>query len=433
MLTVLRTSWPLLLGMMLLMIGNGVQGTLLGIRGAIEGFSTTQMSVVMSAYFLGFLFGSRMTPGMIRSVGHVRVFAALGSMISAVLVAYAAAPDWIAWSLMRVLIGFSFSGVYITAESWLNNASTNETRGQALSLYMIMQMLGIIAAQALLNAGDPSGYFLFVIPSVLVSIAFTPILLTASPAPAFELTKPLSILKLYETSPLGCVGIFLLGGVFSAQFGMASVWGATVGLTVKELSIFIAAIYVGGLVLQYPIGWMSDRMDRRTLVLALAAVGAFVTVVPVLFDANFYFLVAVATLMGGVSNPLYSLLVAYTNDFLEREDMPAASAGLIFINGVGAIGGPLLTGWIMAVFGPSGFFLFIAVLFGLMAGYAGWRMTRRPAPTTEQTGSYMALAPTAGLVAVEAAAEYAADAQEEAAAHAQEEAAHAEEAASKPD
>ncbi len=411
MLTVLRNSWPLLLGMMLLMIGNGVQGTLLGIRGAIEGFSTTQMSVVMSAYFLGFLFGSRMTPGMIRSVGHVRVFAALGSMISAVLVAYAAAPDWIAWSLMRVLIGFSFSGVYITAESWLNNASTNETRGQALSLYMIMQMLGIISAQALLNTGDPSGYFLFVIPSVLVSIAFTPILLTASPAPAFELTKPLSFLRLFQISPLGCVGIFLLGGVFSAQFGMASVWGSAVGLSVRDLSIFVAAIYVGGLVLQYPIGWLSDRMDRRKLVLALAAGGAMATAIPVLVDANFYLLVAVGALMGGVSNPLYSLLVAYTNDFMDGADMPAASAGLIFINGVGAIGGPLMTGWIMAQMGPSGFFLFIAVLFAVMAGYAGWRMTRRPAPSADQTGSYTPLAPTGGLVAVEAAAEIAAEAQ----------------------
>ena len=405
MLTVLRNSWPLLIGMMLLMIGNGVQGTLLGIRGSIEGFSTTQMSFVMSAYFLGFLFGSRMTPNMIRRVGHVRVFAALGSMVSAVLVAYAAAPDWIAWSLMRVLIGFSFSGVYITAESWLNNASTNETRGQALSLYMIMQMLGIISAQALLNVGDPSGYFLFVVPSILVSIAFTPILLTASPAPAFELTKPLNFVRLFEISPLGCVGIFLLGGVFSAQFGMASVWGSNVGLSVRDLSIFVAAISVGGLILQDPIGWLSDRMDRRTLVLALAAFGAAVTVVPVLVEPSFAMLVVVAACMGGVSNPLYSLLVAYTNDFLDSADMAAASAGLIFINGVGAIGGPILTGWIMAQIGPSGFFLFIAVLFGMMAFYAGWRMTRRASPATETTGAYTALAPTAGFVAVEAAIE----------------------------
>ncbi|MDW4548117.1 MFS transporter [Defluviimonas sp. D31] len=412
MLIVLRNSWALLLGMMLLMIGNGVQGTLLGIRGAIEGFSTTQMSFVMSAYFLGFLFGSQMTPNMIRRVGHVRVFAALGSMISAVLVAYAAAPDWMAWAVMRVVIGFSFSGVYITAESWLNNASTNETRGQALSLYMIMQMLGIISAQGLLNVGDPSGYLLFVIPSVLVSIAFTPILLTASQAPAFELTKPLSFFRLYQISPLGCVGIFLLGGIFSAQFGMASVWGATVGLSVRDLSIFVASIYVGGLVLQYPIGWLSDRMDRRKLVLALAVLGAVATIVPVVMEPNFVMLVAVGALMGGVSNPLYSLLVAYTNDFLEGSDMAAASAGLIFINGVGAIGGPILTGWIMAEIGPAGFFLFIAVLFAMMAVYAAWRMSRRPAPPTDHPGAFMPLAPTAGLVAVEAAIEVQAEAQD---------------------
>lgn len=224
MLTVLRNSWSLLLGMMLLMLGNGMQGTLLGIRGGIEHFTTLQMSIVMSCYFIGFLFGSRMAPEMIRRVGHVRVFAALGSMISAVLIMYAVAPNWIAWSLMRVMIGFSFSGVYITAESWLNAASTNETRGQALSLYLIMQMIGIIAAQVLLNTADPSGYALFVIPSILVSLAFTPILLSVSPAPAFASTKPLSFSRLYKASPLGCVGMFLLGGIFSAQFGMASVW-----------------------------------------------------------------------------------------------------------------------------------------------------------------------------------------------------------------
>lgn len=404
MLTVLRNSWALLLGMMLLMIGNGVQGTLLGVRGAIEGFSTNQMAYVMSAYFLGFLFGSRMTPNMIRRVGHVRVFAALGSMISAVLVAYAAAPDWVAWVIMRVVIGFSFSGVYITAESWLNNASTNETRGQALSLYMMMQMLGIVSSQALLNLGDPSGYFLFVLPSILVSLAFTPILLSVAQAPAFELTKPLNFVSLYRTSPLGCVGIFILGGVFSAQFGMASVWGSSVGLSVRDLSIFIAGIYLGGLVAQYPIGWMSDRMDRRRLVLALSALGAVATVIPFVVEVNFVALVLVGAVMGGVSNPLYSLLLAYTNDFLEPSDMAAASAGLIFINGLGAISGPIITGWMMGVIGPSGFFLFMAVIFALLTAYAMYRMTRRRR-TPEAQGSYTALSPTASVVTVEAAME----------------------------
>lgn len=405
MLTVLRNSWALLLGMMLLMLGNGMQGTLLGIRGGIEGFTTTEMSYVMAAYFAGFLFGSRMTPEMIRRVGHVRVFAALGSMISAVLIMYAAAPDWIAWAAMRVLIGFSFSGVYITAESWLNNASTNETRGQALSLYMIMQMIGIIAAQALLNFGDPSGYILFVIPSVLVSLAFTPILLTASQAPAFETTKRLSFVALYRASPLGCVGMFLLGGVFASQFGMSAVWGTAEGLNVREISIFVAAIYVGGLVFQYPIGWASDRVGRRPLVLGLSAFGGVVMLWATVFDLGFGSLIAVAVLMGGISNPLYSLLVAYTNDFLDASDMAAASAGLLFINGLGAIGGPLITGRIMAWVGPNGYFLLMAVLFLALAGYCAWRMTRRRVALSARTGGFAPLSPSAGAIAVEAVME----------------------------
>lgn len=409
MLTVLRNSWALLLGIMLLMLGNGMQGTLLGIRGGIEGFTTAQMSYVMAAYFAGFLIGSRMAPEMIRSVGHVRVFAALGSMISAVLILYAAAPDWIAWAAMRVLIGFSFSGVYITAESWLNNASTNETRGQALSLYMIMQMLGIIAAQALLNFGDPSGYILFVIPSVLVSLAFTPILLTASQAPAFETTKRLSFRALYRASPLGCVGMFLLGGVFAAQFGMSSVWGTAAGLSIREISTFVAAIYVGGLVFQYPIGWASDRLGRRALVLWLSAIGGIAMLLPAMFGLSFPLLLVIAVVMGGISNPLYSLLVAYTNDFLDPSDMAAASAGLIFINGLGAIGGPVITGWAMERIGPSGYFLFMAILFLALAGYAGWRMTRRRVTVADQTASYTPISPTAGALAVEAAMEAAQD------------------------
>jgi len=405
MLTVLRNSWALLLGIMLLMLGNGMQGTLLGIRGGIEGFSTAQMSYVMAAYFAGFLIGSRMAPEMIRRVGHVRVFAALGSMISAVLIMYAAAPDWIAWAAMRVLIGFSFSGVYITAESWLNNSATNETRGQALSLYMIMQMAGIIAAQALLNFGDPSGYILFVIPSVLVSIAFTPILLSVSQAPAFETTKRLSFAALYRASPLGCVGMFLLGGVFSAQFGMSAVWGTAEGLTIRQISIFVAAIYVGGLVFQYPIGWASDLLGRRQLVLWLSAIGGVAMLLPVVFSLNFTSLLVIALLMGGVSNPLYSLLVAYTNDFLDLSDMAAASAGLLFINGLGAISGPVITGWVMEQMGPSGYFLLMGVLFLALAGYAAWRMTRRRVTRADQTASYTPISPTSAALAVEAAME----------------------------
>ncbi|HBM59958.1 MAG TPA: MFS transporter [Citreicella sp.] len=412
---VLRNSWALLLGIMLLMVGNGLQGSLLGVRGGQAGFSALSMSLVMSGYFAGFLVASRMTPGMIRRVGHVRVFAALGSFISAVLILYPAFPHPAVWMVERMIIGFCFCGVYVTAESWLNNASTNENRGQALSAYMIVQMVGIISAQAILLIPDPSGFLLFVIPSVLVSIAFAPILLSISPTPAFDSTKPMSLRELYRVSPLGVTGMFLLGGVFSAQFGMAAVYGSEAGLRLGEISIFVATFYVGALITQYPLGWLSDRMDRRQLVAMVAAVGGIAAVVAVTAGGNFPVLLAAAFLIGGASNPLYSLIIAHTNDFLKSENMASASAGLLFINGCGAIAGPIITGYMMELMGPGGYFVLIAVLMLGLTAYAGWRMTRRAAPSVEETSSYTPVAPTGSPVALEVAQEVAIEAAESAA------------------
>ncbi|MGL6211657.1 MAG: MFS transporter [Paracoccaceae bacterium] len=400
MLRVVAQSWPLLTGVMLLMVGNGVQGSLLGIRGAIEGFSTFELSIVMSSYFLGFLGGSRLAPEMIRRVGHVRVFAALGSLISAVLVLYPLLVDWQAWSVMRVLIGFCFSGIYVTSESWLNNTATNETRGQALSAYMIVQMLGIVVAQGLLAMGDPSGFGLFIIPSVLVSLAFMPLLLADTPAPTFQSTKAMSFGRLFVTSPLGCVGMLLTGGIFAAMFGMASVYGAKSALTIGQIAAFVAALYVGGLALQYPIGWLSDRVDRRALVMWLSAIGAGVMFLATLIRLPFEAELVVALMLGGTINPLYSLLIAHTNDFLSKEEMPAASAGLIFLNGFGAIFGPLVAGWSMSVVGAGGYWLVMGVLFAALAGYSAWRMSRRAAPAV--ASSYSGLTPTASSLAVDA-------------------------------
>ena len=407
---VLKSSWALLLGIMLLMVGNGLQGTLLGVRGSIEGFSTFELSIVMSGYFLGFLGGSRMAPELIRRVGHVRVFAALGSMISAILILFPVMADPIAWMILRVCIGFCFSAVYVTAESWLNNAATNENRGQSLSLYMIVQMVGIVSAQGLLAFGDPSGFVLFVIPSVLVSISFAPILLSINPTPAFETAKPMSLRELYDTSPLGCVGMFLLGGMFAAQFGMAAVYGTEVDLTLKQISLFVATIYIGAMVLQYPIGWISDRMDRRLLILLVSTIGGFAALIGVAFAGAYEILLAVGFVIGGMSNPLYSLLIAYTNDFLDPDDMAAASGGLVFISGLGAISGPLITGWMMGLFGPPGFWLFMAGLLLALAIYAVYRMTQRPSTPVEETAAYVGVSPSASPIVVEVAQEWAIEA-----------------------
>ncbi|TDE40359.1 MFS transporter [Antarcticimicrobium sediminis] len=413
---VLSSAWALLLGMGLLMIGNGLQGTLLGVRGGIEGFTTFQMSIVMSAYFLGFLGGSKLAPEMIRRVGHVRVFAALASFISAVMILYPTFADPFAWSLGRVVIGFCFSGVYVTAESWLNNASDNENRGKALSLYMIVQMAGVVTAQAMMLLGDPAGYDTFVLASVLISVSFAPILLSISPTPAFDTTKPMNLKQLMQTSPLGCVGMFLMGSVFAAQFGMSAVYGAKVGLSVAEISGFVATFYVGALLLQYPLGWLSDRMDRRLLILMVAAAAGVGAVLGMIFGGIYIMLLASAFLVGGMTNPLYSLLIAHTNDYLEHDDMAAASGGLIFINGLGAIAGPLITGWLMGddVFGAPGFFMLMALLLFALAGYALYRTTQRPAVPIEDTGSYAPMSPSSTPVAVEVAQEFAIETEQDA-------------------
>lgn len=403
---VIGSAWALFLGMGLLMVGNGMHGTLLGVRGGIEGFSTAQMSVIMAAYFAGFLGGSRFAPEMIRRVGHVRVFAALGSMISAVLILYPSITEPWAWMVLRVLIGFCFSGVYVTAESWLNNQTPNEMRGQALSVYMMVQMSGVVAAQGILVLGDPSGFILFIVPSVLVSLSFAPILLSIAPAPAFERTAPMSLGRLFSSSPLGCVGMFLMGGVFSALFGMASVYATQLGLEVGEIALFIGALYVGGVVFQFPVGWLSDRVDRRQLILGCALLGGLACIGGMLPGVSLGFLIATAFVLGGMANPLYALLIAYTNDYLEWDDMPSASGGLLFINGLGAIAGPLATGALMSALGPMGFWVFLAALMATLASYAAWRMTRRAAVPVDETGSYVALTPTGTIVAAEAAQEW---------------------------
>ncbi len=414
MLQVLNSAWALLLGMGLLMIGNGMQGTLLGVRGEIEGFSTLELSIVMSGYFAGFLGGSRMAPGMIRRVGHVRVFAALASLISAVMILFPTLTDPWVWVLARVLIGFCFSAVYVTAESWLNNAADNETRGQALSLYMIVQTLGIVIAQALLLVADPSGFVPFIIPSILVSIAITPILLSISPTPSFETTKPMSLRELYNVSPLGCFGMFILGGVFAAQFGMAAVYATQAGLTLTQLSTFVATFFVAAVVTQYPIGWISDHMDRRFLVVIVASIGGVGAFIGLTLGSNFSILLVAAFLIGGMSNPLYSLLIAHTNDFLEYEDMAAASGGLVFINGLGAVTGPVIVGWMMEQTGPSGFFSFTLTLFIALVAYALFRSTRRSTVSIEDTGTYVVMSPTGTTpVAMELAQEYAIESDQE--------------------
>ena len=409
MIQVLSKVWALLLGIVFIMLGNGMHFTLIGLRGGIGGFSATELAIVTSAYSVGLLTGARLTPALIRRVGHVRVFAAVGSLMSAGLIAFPLVVEPWAWTPLRLLVGFCMSGIYVTAESWLNDASTNETRGKVLSAYMLAQTLGIIGAQGLLTLGDAATATLFIGASILVSISFAPILLTASRAPTTEVARPMPLRALFTGSPLGTVGIFLLGTVYATQSGMGAVFGTQIGMTADQIALFVAMLFAGALVFQFPIGWLSDRVDRRKLIFGASALGAASCALGWLTGGSLSHLMAAAFFAGGMTTPLYALFLAYTNDFLSAEDMPAASGGLVFTFGLGAILGPLVTGWAMQQFGPFAFWPALGATFAAIALYALFRMTQRSTIPVDQTESYLSVLPTASPVAVETAAAWAAE------------------------
>jgi MFS family permease len=413
----LASVWALLLGIVLIMLGNGMHFTLIGLRGGIEGFSSTELSIVTSGYFLGFLSGARFTPVLIQRVGHVRVFAALGSFMSAGLIAFTLLPEPWTWTVLRIIIGFCMSGIYVVAESWLNNASTNENRGKMLSAYMLAQTLGIIAAQGLLTLGDAGNAALFIGASILVSISFAPILLSVQPAPPVEVAKPGNLKELFAASPLGTIGIFLLGSIYASQSGMGAVFGSEIGLSANQISLFVAMLFGGALLMQIPIGWLSDRLDRRKVICGTAFLGAvacglgWMAQSPPdwLFSDPLVPIMGAAFFAGGTTTPLYALLLAYTNDNVPAEDMPATSGGLVFTFGLGAIIGPIAIGFAMDALGPFAFWIVLGGTFAAIAVYAFYRISQREALPVSETDTYLNLVPTASAVAVGDAAVWAAE------------------------
>lgn len=382
----LTSSWAILLGFGILMLGDGLQGTLLAVRADLEGFSATLTGLIMSTFYLGFLLGSIMTPRLTIKVGHIRVFAAFAALSSAAILIHALFVTVPVWIAMRLVSGFCFAGLYIVAESWLNDSATNETRGKLLSIYMVVTYIGVGAGQLLLNLADPVAYPLFILTSVLISIAVVPLLLSAGSPPTFQDSVRISLLQLYRLTPLGIVGMFAVGMVTATFFALGPVYAQRMGLGIKDISYFMAAAVVGTVLLQGPIGALSDRFDRRmilTLVTVLTALAALLCIPAAQHSTNALFL-AIA-IFGGLAFPLYSVCIAYTNDHLDPNQMIAASGALVLVGGLGAITGPVLFASIMDRFGIQALFWSIAWVHGLTGLFAIYRMIRsKPVPLDKQ-------------------------------------------------
>jgi MFS family permease len=302
---------------------------------------------------------------------------------------------------MRFASGFSFAGMYIVCESWLNEKATNETRGQLLSLYMITNMAGMAAGQLMISLGEAGGAGLFLLASVMVSIAVVPILITASAAPSFEAPERISFRRLVQVSPLAVVGMIFIGIVISMVFGMGAVYGRNIGLNNTQVGYFMTSITLGTLALQYPIGRLSDKFDRRIVIFGATVTGGIAIGIASLFGSDqFALLLFMMLIFGGLVFSLYSLFIAHANDYLVPSQMVAMSSGLLMVNGAGAVIGSPLAASVIEVFGTRGFMPTIAGFLFLLAGFVLYRMQMRSAVPAEAQGVFVAIPEASSGVAV---------------------------------
>lgn len=386
MLSSIRNAWALFLGIGFIMLGNGLQASLLSLRATIEGFPTWTVGIVMTGYYMGFILGSLVAPVILGKVGHVRVFAALASMASTSVLIHVVFIEPTTWFFMRLVTGFAYAGLFVVAESWLNDMATNRTRGQLLSVYMVVMFLGLAGGQLLLNTADPISFELFLTASILISISLVPILLTVSPTPTFQNHALMRLTGVYKKSPLGVIGCAFAGFVSGTLFGIGAVYALARGLDIRQISIFMGLLIVGGITFQWPIGWCSDKFDRRKILTytALIAAGA-ATLGGILEAHSIYGLYVLALGIGGLSLPMYSLCIAHTNDHLASEQIISASSVLVLVGGLGACAGPLAASVLLSIFGNDGFFWTLAIGHGVLGLFGLYRMTRRePVPIEKQ-------------------------------------------------
>ena len=360
----------LLFGTALLLVGGGLQGSLIALRAAIEGFDTPLIGLIMAGYFIGFVLGSRYSSQLIRSAGHIRVFAALASIASAAALLHILYTDPWSWWVLRVITGFCFAGLYMVIESWLNDRANNTNRGSILSVYMVISLIALALGQQFLGLADPASFELFVIVSVLISFALVPIALTRTAAPLPVTSQSLGIRLLFRVTPLGAVACLASGLVSGAFWGMGPLYADGIGLDTAGVGNFMSVFILGGVVMQWPIGWLSDRFGRYPLILFTSlALAASSTLLYSFTLQSLWLLYLVAALTGGALFPLYSLAIAHANDLLEADNRLAGASSLLLLYGIGASLGPLLSGLVMGWIGPAGLYAFCTIVALLLILY----------------------------------------------------------------
>ena len=386
----IMTIAALLLAVAILISGNGLQNTLLAIRGNLEGFPIVFIGMLTSGYFVGYIAGCRIAPIMVARVGHIRTFTALASIASASALAHALVVDIPAWLVLRIITGFALAGLQMIIESWINESATNKNRGQVLAIYRIVDLGGTTIGQVLLTLADPTGFTLFAITSILISLSLVPVALTTAVTPKPITQAKLDLRKLLRVSPLAVAGALAVGAANSVFWAVGPVWVQRVGFDVAIVATFVSAVVIAGALSQWPLGYASDKFDRRKVIVIVSTLtAASAAFLATLGPTSFYFLIGGAIGFGLVAMPMFGLCTAHANDRTEPGEYISTSAGLLLIYGIGAVIGPVAGPLLMEIGGPQMLFVYIAVCYSILSLFGIYRMTRRAAVAATEKAPFL--------------------------------------------
>ena len=375
-----------LLAIFMIMAGSGFLSTLLAVRLENDGTAAPLIGLVGTAYFAGLTVGSLRVGGLIAQIGHIRSIAAFVSVFSASSLSYALWQDVAFWAVLRFIDGFAIAGVFVCLESWLSERTDTRTRSSALAAYMVALYLGQAMGQFLLNIGEDAPALPFMFSAILLSLALLPVVLTRVPQPDIGELQPLSVKRLYAISPLGMIGTAATGLMLGAFYALAAVFVRRMGLSLADVAFFTSCAIGGGVLFQWPLGLLSDRFDRRKVIVAIFLAAALVASAIALVGDHRGLLFVLGSLFGGVAFALYPLCVAHTNDHIEAHERVGASGGLVLLYSLGAVAGPLVGSLAMAMAGPAGLFGAIGATALLATGFGLWRVyAADPVPSEDQS------------------------------------------------
>lgn len=367
------------IGTMFTCAAYGLLSSTLALRLNAMPITTAEAGLVLSVYYVGYIFASLSSYRIINRVGHIRAFSVYISVLSALVLLHSISPNPLYWGVLRFLEGYCLSSAMMCLESWLNTRTKNQNRGIIMSLYMVTTYLGSAWGQLLITVPDANGVIIFILVSVLYSIALVPISLTALPAPDISIHKSMSLLRLYKISPVGVVGCIVSGVMVGSVYILGAIYASKSGLSLDRISLFMFFIITGGMLAQIPVGKLSDRMDRRFVVMWESGILFLIAPwVHLFIGGALWELIGVSLILGAAVFVMYPLCVSHVNDLIDDSERVEASGMLILLQSIGMIFGPIVISYTMEIWGAISFLVAFSAVNGFLVLFAFSRITFRP-------------------------------------------------------